>query len=29
MTHYPAYKLAAAHVAPVFLDGFRSVAKAS
>jgi aliphatic nitrilase len=28
MTRYPAYKLAAAHVAPVFLDTDRSVAKA-
>jgi aliphatic nitrilase len=28
MTHYPAYKVAAAHVAPVFLDTDRSVAKA-
>jgi aliphatic nitrilase len=28
MIHYPAYKVAAAHVAPVFLDTDRSVAKA-
>jgi aliphatic nitrilase len=28
MTHYPAYKVAAAHVAPVFLDTDRSVEKA-
>jgi aliphatic nitrilase len=28
MTHYPAYKVAAAHVAPVFLDTGRSVEKA-
>src|SRR6516162_8379584 len=28
MTHYPAYKVAAAHVAPVFLDTERSVEKA-
>jgi aliphatic nitrilase len=28
MVHYPAYKVAAAHVAPVFLDTDRSVAKA-
>jgi aliphatic nitrilase len=28
MTQYPAYKVAAAHVAPVFLDTGRSVAKA-
>jgi aliphatic nitrilase len=28
MTHYPAYKVAAAHVAPVFLDTDRSVDKA-
>jgi aliphatic nitrilase len=29
MIHYPAYKVAAAHVAPVFLDTDRSVDKAS
>jgi aliphatic nitrilase len=28
MIHYPAYKVAAAHVAPVFLDTDRSVDKA-
>jgi hypothetical protein len=28
MTRYPAYKVAAAHVAPVFLDTDRSVEKA-
>src|SRR6516162_11772442 len=28
MIHYPAYKVAAAHLAPVFLDTDRSVAKA-
>src|SRR5215468_10113742 len=28
MIHYPAYKVAVAHVAPVFLDTERSVAKA-
>src|SRR5262249_29905489 len=28
MIHYPAYKIAAAHVAPVFLDTDRSVDKA-
>src|SRR6516165_9835411 len=28
MTHYPAYRVAAAHVAPVFLDTERSVEKA-
>jgi aliphatic nitrilase len=28
MIHYPAYKVAAAHVAPVFLDTDRSAAKA-
>jgi aliphatic nitrilase len=28
MTRYPAYKVAAAHVAPVFLDTYRSVEKA-
>ena len=28
MIHYPAYKVAVAHVAPVFLDTDRSVEKA-